>query len=319
MLNAPITFCTSVFNFNRDYLNLAIDSVLKYSYYGPDANFIIYNEHDEKCNRNDFRDWLFEKSKLFKSFSYMCGDEYRDEEKYNMGYYSGIGGGMNFCAEFVKTDYIMFIHSDMFVSKNFDSACLEIFKKYPNEKLWVNPYRFQPNCFNEEDRPGTCFFPYDQFGYKHDNFKEDDFIQSAKDFSESNPNIEYNKGEGVSGLMKTSDWKYIGGNDPRYCPAYWEDSDIFLRCQLAGYKFVITSNSVIWHFGSRSEHSNFPSDDLIQPNQKAIRSEASKLYEANSAKAFITKWGFWPDHNEHGFVTFPPGIDKTKYEHLIRL
>jgi hypothetical protein len=32
----------------------------------------------------------------------------------------GIGGGMNFCADKVKTEFIMFLHSDFYVTKDWD-------------------------------------------------------------------------------------------------------------------------------------------------------------------------------------------------------
>lgn len=297
-MNSPITFCIGTCN-NNSYLKLAIDSVRKYSYF-KDAPFIIFAEN---CNKDDTYNWLNQNKDKYNLIIII---ENNEEEKIK-----GIGGSMNICAKHVKTEYIMFLHADMVVSEHWDRKLLEVFEG-KSDAMWVNPYRFQPNCFNENDRPGTAFFDYSEFGYKHDDFKEDYFIQCAKQFSENNPDIQYNKGEGVSGLIRKSDWDYIGGNDVRYSPAYWEDTDIFLRCQLANFKFITTTNSVVWHFGSRSGNSNFPNDTII-------RSEISKQNEQNSAKQFFNKWGFWPVQNEHGFVTFPPNIDKEKYKHLIKL
>jgi|SRR5579862_1802987 len=305
-MESPITFCIGCCN-NSNYLKLAIYSVRKYSFFN-DSPFIIFAEN---CT-DGTDDWL-NQVKGEQNLTVII--EHNDE-----GHTKGIGGGMNECAKHVKTKYIMFLHADMFVSNNFDLHLVEIFDKYaepmysskPGPMLWVNPLRFQPNCFNENDRPGTCFFPYEQFGYKADDFDEDTFIEYAKTFSQLNPNVEYEKGEGVSGLIEKTTWDWIGGNDERFAPAYWEDTDIFIRMQLAGVKFITTTNSVVFHFGSRSDKSNFPTDEIV-------RSERSKLYEQRGAKKFFEKWGFWPVHNEHQFVTFPPNIDKEKYKHLIRL
>ena len=89
-----ITNCISTHN-NIDYLKLAIKSVRKNSYY-KDSPFVI---HAENCN-DGTDEWLKENSK-----------------KYNLEYYIdkndiplGIGGGMNFCADKVKTEFINFIH-----------------------------------------------------------------------------------------------------------------------------------------------------------------------------------------------------------------
>jgi GT2 family glycosyltransferase len=311
-MNNPMTFCIGTCN-NLNYLKLAIHSVRKYSHF-KDAPFIIFAE-----NCTDGTDeWLKEHYIEYNLKIYI---EHNDEE-----HTKGIGGGMNFCVDRVKTEYIMFLHADMFVSKNWDLECLKIFDKYPNVPMWVNPERFQPNLFKEDSRPGTVVFNYNEtdpfkpnlfeddecFGYKHDNFNEQYFIEYAEEFSKMNTDREFEKGEGVSGLIRKKDWDYLGGNDPRFAPAYWEDTDIFIRSQLANYKFVITCNSVVFHFGSRSDKSNFPNDEII-------RSERSKMYEQRGAKRFFEKWGFWPAHTEQQFVTYPPNIDKSKYQHLIRL
>lgn len=306
-----MTFCIGCCN-NLNYLKLAVHSVRTYSHF-KDSPFIVFAE-----NCTDGTDeWLNENKEKYNLTTII---EHNSEETTK-----GIGGGMNLCASKVETEFIMFLHADMFVSKNWDLECLKTFEKYSKTPsiyslqdygvwpIWVSSQRFQPNCFKENDRPGTVFFSYDVFGYKHDDFDETFFIDYAQSFSEANPNIEYNKGEGVSGLVRKKDWDWIGGNDPIFAPAYAEDLDLFLRCQLAGFKFVTTTNSVVFHFGSRSDKSNFPTDEIL-------RSDCSKMYEQRSVTKFIKKWGFPPAyHNEHGFITFPSNIDKNSLNHLIQI
>lgn len=293
-----ISFCVSSCN-NLSYLKLCIHSVRKYSYL-KNAPFIIFAEN---CTDGTY-DWLIENQNKYNLDTFF--DENTEEET------KGIGGGMNSCANLVETEYIMFLHADMFVSKDWDLNALKIFDKYPNQPLWVSSQRFQPNLFKENSRPGTLVFPYEEFGYKYDDFQEDYFIEYSEEFSKLNPDIEVEKGEGVSGLIRKKDWDYIGGNDPRFAPAYWEDTDLFIRMQLADYKFVMTSNSIVFHFGSRSDKSNFPTDEIV-------RSDRSKFYEQRGAQRFFEKWGFWPTKTEQQFVTYPPNIDKSKYKHLIQL
>jgi GT2 family glycosyltransferase len=290
-----------------NYLKLAIHSVRTYSHF-KEAPLVVFAE-----NCTDGTDeWLKE-----------------NEKKYNLevtiGHVpesgtQGIGGGMNVCAARVKTEFIMFLHADMFVSRNWDLEALKTHEKYDVEmnsphqckRIWVSSQRFQPNLFKENSRPGTLVFPYDEFGYKHDDFQEQYFLDYAAQFSKLNPNNEVEKGEGVSGLIRKDDWDFIGGNDPIFAPAYWEDTDLFIRMQLAGFKFVMTSNSVVFHFGSRSDKSNFPDDEIV-------RSERSKMYEQRGAERFFKKWGFMPTHTEQQFVTYPRNVDVSKIQHLIRI
>ena len=105
-----ITFCISTYN-NLEYLKISIDSVRKNSYY-KNAPFII---HAENCS-DGTDEWLNKNS-----------------YKYNLEYYIdkndtplGIGGGMNFCADRVKTEFIMFLHSDFYVTKNIKSSSCDM-------------------------------------------------------------------------------------------------------------------------------------------------------------------------------------------------
>lgn len=324
MSDSPITFCVSTFN-NLEYLKKALHSVRTYSHF-KDAPIVVYDENSTK----DTCDWLM--GEAVKKYGHP-----EDKNLYVQSFHDagslpggvnkdGIGGGMNVCAAIARkefnTKYLMFLHADFFVSKNWDIECLKIAEneQNKNERSWIFSYRIQPNLFAEESRVGTEVVPYNLFGHTWDTFKEDDFIKAAEEFSQENPNLEFNKGEGVSGLIKTSDFlDILNGNDPIYAPAYWEDTDIFLRAQLADFKIILTSNSVVFHFGSRSGNSNFPSDNLVKNYPKGQRSELSKQWEQKSGEAFLKKWGFFPVHNEHGFVTFPPDRNKEDFKHLIKV
>ena len=107
----PMTFCISTFN-NLNYLKLAVKSVRKYSHF-KDAPLIVYSEN----STDGTNEWILGEGK----------------ETYNIEPYietnavaKGIGGGMNFCAERVKTPWIMFLHADFFVSKDWDINALRI-------------------------------------------------------------------------------------------------------------------------------------------------------------------------------------------------
>ena len=277
-MNDPLTFCISTFN-NLNYLKLAVESVRKNSYF-KDAPFII---HAENCT-DGTNEWL-EKNK----------------DKYNLTLIiepnnkivRGIGGGMNVCAENVKTEYIMFLHSDFYVTKNWDIECLKLFNKYPNLPMWVFSYRIQPNIFNENSRPGTLIVPNNYFGAYYNDFTPDLFLQYAKEFSELN-DFEIELGEGVSGLIRKKDWDFIGGNDPIFSPTSWEDKDLFLRMIIKGYKFVVTSKSIVWHFGARGSH-------RLEENNGQT-SQRQKEAETKNVINWLNKWKKMPVFNENGFI-----------------
>jgi len=199
---------------------------------------------------------------------------------------------MNFCASKVKTKYIGFLSSDFYMAEDWDKDLVNICEINPNQKLWTFSYRVEPDIFNDPvSRPGTLKVPVDAFGEMHDNFDAEAFLQWSKEFSELN-DIQIRKSEGVSGVISKADWDYIGGNDDRFAPMYWEDADIFIRMLNEGYNFVISSKSVLYHFASRT--SRFPDDNFgSRPSHLAE-------YERRSLQRFIEKYGKTPDHDEVG-------------------
>ena len=281
---SKITHCISSFN-NLNYLKLAVKSVRENSYY-KDSPLII---HAENCH-DGTDEWLKENHK-----------------KWNFEYYveknetpRGIGGGMNFCADKVKTEFINFLHADFYVGKNWDIELLNIFDKYPDQRMMVFSHRVQPNIFNENSRSGTIIVPMDEFGEYHHNFDETYFLEWAEQFSKMN-DFEIRKSEGVSGLIRKEDWDYIGGNDDRFAPAYWEDADLFIRMLNENYKFVLTSKSMVYHFASRA--SRFPDDNLTTRPINLVE------IEQRSTQRFIEKYGKLPDRDEHDFYIPLPIID----------
>ena len=273
-----ITHCISTYN-NLPYLKLAVQSVRTHSYW-RDAPFII---HAENCN-DGTDEWLKDHCKLYDLEYYI---DKNDKPK-------GIGGGMNFCAEKVKTKYINFLHSDFYVSKDWDIELLKVHEKYPdNKKLWVNSFRVEPNMFNSPDRVGTLLVPPDTFGGYYHDFKWDKFVEYAKQFSEQN-DIEIPKGEGVSGLVRKDWWDHIGGNDKLFAPTSWDDMDLFLRMLNEGGKFIMPTRSVVYHFGARGSHR------LEENNGQS--SDRQRKAEAANAQKFFSKWKGLPTFDQYGMV-----------------
>ena len=273
-----ITFCISTFN-NLPYLKIAIKSVRENSYYDK-APFII---HAENCTDGTDR-WLIDNKEKYNL------DVYLDKNKVPLG----IGGGMNFCANKVETEYIMFLHSDFYVTKNWDLELYNIFKKYPNQKMWVNSHRVEPNMFNNpSSRPGTVIVDKEMFGAYHHDFKDQIFEQWANEFTEMN-DFEIPKGEGVSGLIRKKDWDEIGGNDPLFAPASWDDMDLFLRMLNKGFKFILTSKSMVYHFGARGSHRLEENDGKSSTRQI----EAERV----NAQKWFKKWKAMPKFDQYEMI-----------------
>lgn len=278
MSNSPMTFCIGTFR-NLNYLKLAVESVRKYSHF-KDAPFLI---HSDESNDDGTNEWLRE-----------------NEDRYNLSpiiadvHPSGIGTSMNVCADLVETEYINFLHSDFYVTPNWDLELLKVHEKYPNEKLWVNSFRIEPNMFNNpSDRPGTHFVPKEAFGAYHDDFKPEMMIEYAKQIAEAN-DFEIPKGEGVSGLVKKTVWDETGGNDDRFAPTSYDDYDLFWRMLQNDVRFILPTKSIVWHFGARGSH-------RLEENEGKTSERQSK-HERINAQKFYEKWGGLPDFDQWGMI-----------------
>ena len=62
----------------------------------------------------------------------------------------------------------------------------------------------------------------------------------------------------------------------------------------SNYKFVLTSKSMIWHFGARGSHR------LEENNNKS--SERQRKAELDNSKKFYEKWGGNPVFDEYGMI-----------------
>jgi GT2 family glycosyltransferase len=279
-MSSPLTFCIGTYN-NLPYLKIAVESVRRNSYYN-DAPFII---HSENCT-DGTNEWLKENSDRYNLTYFIEKTEGADIQ--------GIGGSMNFCAKKVETDYILFLHSDFYVTKNWDYELFKIFDKYPNEKLWVNSHRVEPQMFpNSVSRPGTVIVDKDIFGAYHTDFNVELFDKWGEQFVQMN-DFQIPKGEGVSGLIKKSVWDEFGGNDGRFAPTSYEDMDLFLRMLNGGVKFVLTSKSLVWHFGARGSHRL--EENGGKSSQRQIESEKINIQK------WLEKWGKLPTFDEFGMI-----------------
>lgn len=283
-LNHKITTCISTNN-NLEYLKLAVQSVRQNAYF-KNQPIIVYAEN---CT-DDTDEWL-KTNALDLGIKYLI--EKNEIEK-------GIGGGMNNCVNMVDTEFVNIIHSDMWIAPNQD---LELLKLYDgldsNIRLIASSFRIQPKIFpNDPDyRPGTVFVPVSEFGAYHNDFDSKYFDQWSTEFSNENT-ILVRKAGGAGFFCRTADYKYIGGNDPLFAPASWEDMDLFIRMQLEGYEFKMTSKSVVYHFSARGSHFRDEAKDKF--NSKSLRQSNAEM---NNQQKFINKWGRLPTHDNDSFVT----------------
>jgi hypothetical protein len=62
----------------------------------------------------------------------------------------------------------------------------------------------------------------------------------------------------------------------------------------SGYEFILTSKSLVWHFGARGSH-------RLEENSNQS-SERQKVAEIENQQKWLEKWGKFPTFNEYGMI-----------------
>lgn len=282
MITSNITTCIGTYN-SLPYLKLAIDSIRKNEHFK--SPLIVFADG---CT-DGTNEWLEENKERYDITTII---EPRCENSSN-------GYGMNRCAEEVKTEFINFIHADMYCAKDFDLALYNRITSYPDSERWlISSYRIQPNVFHngqEPDRPATVMVDPNMFGDLPENFDSIRFDEAAKEFMHDYQEFSIAKAEGCSFIIRKRDWDFIGGNDLRFKPNGFDDMDLFLRMRMQGFKYETIGSSVVYHFAGRGGNGFF-GKGLGQRNQSNANGEMI------SGKAFIEKWGRYPIYDELGMV-----------------
>lgn len=283
MSESKLTTCIGTYN-SLPYLKLAIKSIRANEYFK--SPLIVFADG---CT-DGTNEWLEENKDLYDLTLII---EPRCDDSSN-------GYGMNRCAEEVHTEFINFIHADMYCHKNFDLELYNRILTYPEtERVLISSYRIQPNIFhngNEQDRPGTVMVDPSYLGAMPEDFDEDGFTEIADQFVNDYKDLSVPKAEGCSFIIRKRDWNYIGGNDLRFKPNGYDDMDLFIRMRQSGFIYETIGSSVVYHFAGRGGNGFF-GDGLNQ------RSSNNIVGEQKSALAFYEKWGQMPQFDEYGMVT----------------
>jgi GT2 family glycosyltransferase len=292
-MNEPLyTWVCNTFR-SLPYLKLVIESIRENAYY-KNQPILVYCENDTET-----RDWLAQQPDI----------QYIYEEN---AVPVGIGGGVNKAIEHVKTEYFSLIHSDFYVSRNYDKPLFDIVSS-TEKPLVAGAWRLEPNIFNNQDRIGTLFAPPNTdegFGVYHHDFKKNEFLNWADDFVANSNAPSFRKVEGVSYMMRT---KYFINNFDAYRPSSFEDHHQSVVMQIKGYDFVVSGKAIVWHFGARSSHF------LGQHDKLTGTSDRQKQSEAKNIRTWMSLWNEHPSYDEFGFIKVSDNMKKlyesnpTKY------
>jgi glycosyltransferase involved in cell wall biosynthesis len=252
---------------------------LKWSYASIRKN--LKNQEHEICVADDFSDdgtsaWCEEMTKTDPHFKYI-----RNDGPTRLGHTILYDRLIN---EVATNDIVCIYHADMYACPNFD---LQI-EKHIKPGTVVSLTRIEPPLHP----PGPEKITKD-FGQEPEEFnpKEADFLTWFKS-TRIERRDKVTEGIFAPWAIYKKDFQAVGGHDELFAPQSKEDSDVFNRFQLAGYKFVQTWEGCVYHMTCRGSRYN--------PTITTVGTESDEWLAQNnkSSRNFIRKWGCFVKHND---------------------
>jgi glycosyltransferase involved in cell wall biosynthesis len=233
----------------------------------------------ENASRNDHEIIIFVDSDEDRTVEWL--EQVKDE--YNLKYFInpnigeklfGIGKAYDYCVDQSTTDIFMIFHADMMLGKDADLKAYQHLKP----QTVVCATRVEPPLHPNNGEKILL-----DFGMWPEEFKKDEFNQYVEEHLDDSKTT---NGIFAPWMMYKEDFIAIGGHDP-ILHSCREDSDVFNRMQLAGYKFIQPWNSLVYHLTGRGAGS-FDGDPERHAKWKADMDR--------STLEFIRKWGSSVQH-----------------------
>lgn len=203
----------------------------------------------------------------------------------------GIVGMFDKGIEIARTEIIMAFHADMVVCRDFDTNIL----KYLEKGTVVSATRVEPPL--HPDGPEKILR---NFGIEAEEFKMDLWLNQAEGLKE----IKVTEGIFAPWCMYKEDFLSIGGHDELFAPQSKEDSDLFNRFILNGYKVLQSWDALVYHFTSRGSRFNRHAGGGAGKNSDEWLHTTSK-----NMRNFIRKWGTVVMHDPLMKPIIPPKYD----------
>ena len=191
----------------------------------------------------------------------------------------GIVGMFDKGIEMARTDIIMAFHSDMVACKDFD---INILKHLEKGKI-ITGTRVEPPL--HPDGPEKIMM---NFGIEVDEFNMEEWYEKG----ELLKNERVTEGIFAPWCMYKEDFLSIGGHDELFAPQSKEDSDLFNRFHLKGYKFIQPWDALVYHFTSRGSRFNKHAGGSAGKNSDEWLHTTTK-----NGRNFIRKWGHFVKHD----------------------
>ena len=195
----------------------------------------------------------------------------------------GIVGMFDRGIEMARTPIIMAFHADMVASPNMDKNIL----KHLTPLSVVCATRVEPPLHPAGPEKLTLDWGNEVVEYDYD-LNRVKLAQLEVEYTDKTT-------EGIFApwCMYREDFLSIGGHDELFAPQSKEDSDLFNRFVLNGYKIIQSWDALVYHFTSRGSRFNKHSGGAAGVNSNEWVETTTK-----NGRNFIRKWGHFVKHDK---------------------
>ncbi|HOX08443.1 MAG TPA: glycosyltransferase [Planctomycetota bacterium] len=196
----------------------------------------------------------------------------------------GIVGAYNRLVADARTPVVWLVHSDMYFAKAADVETA----RYLEPGTVCTCTRIEPPIFGP-----AAFKIVRDCGLEPEEFRERDFLEFAE--GQTRPG-HFTEGIFAPVMCYRDDFLAVGGLDPAFAPQSREDSDLFNRMALAGYRFRQSWSAFCYHFAGRGSR-----------KKDGVAGDSSEWQATNSKneRNFIRRWGCSVRH-DHGLKPIVP-------------
>lgn len=201
----------------------------------------------------------------------------------------GFAEGYNKALDFIKTEYSVLLNSDVEVTPGWLEAPLTLLE---SDQTVAG---IQPKILAEQNK---AFFEYagaaggfmDKYGYPFCRGRI--LHEIEKDLGQYDTPVDILWGSGACLFIRTSIYKEVGGLDAVFF-AHQEEIDLCWRLRSRGYRLVCVPQSVIYHVGGATLHTESPRKTYLN-----FRNNLLMLYKNLPEKDLqaVMRFRFWSDY-----------------------
>jgi len=180
----------------------------------------------------------------------------------------GFGEANNLAAAEARGEFLLFLNNDAFLQPGWVDEMLKCFQIQPDCGA-VGPVLRWPDGGLQE---AGCGLQPDGYPVRHGRGDPNFSVKTLKRYQ----SVDYVSGACL--MMRRMDFLEIGGFDPIYSPAYYEDTDLCMRLRVMGKATYLASRAECYHIENATSHG-------VESAQWATRqSEKNRLI-------FLERWG----------------------------